>query len=80
MAKVVRWRLLAKQHFTVRETDLILGSESLMKLGSLVWESREAFLRLLCLVGVSASLLGSHTPAIIICRVPKLIRLTTNRF
>ncbi|KAI4126464.1 MAG: hypothetical protein LQ347_004963 [Umbilicaria vellea] len=40
MAKVLRWRVLANRSFTVREVDLILGGESLMKLGKLMWESR----------------------------------------
>lgn len=40
MAKVLRWRVLANRSFTVREVDLILGGESLMKLGTLMWESR----------------------------------------
>lgn len=40
MAKVLRWRVLANRPFTVREVDLILGGESLMKLGTLMWESR----------------------------------------
>lgn len=39
MAKVLRWRVLAKTSFTVREADLILGGESLMKLLRLMWES-----------------------------------------
>ena len=36
MAKVLRWRVLANRPFTIREADLILGSESLMKLGTLM--------------------------------------------
>ncbi|KAL9003632.1 MAG: hypothetical protein Q9188_003509 [Gyalolechia gomerana] len=36
MAKVLRWRVLANRKFTVRETDLILGGESLLKLVTLM--------------------------------------------
>ncbi|KAL8733952.1 MAG: hypothetical protein Q9181_003365 [Wetmoreana brouardii] len=39
MAKVLRWRVLANRRFTVRETDLILGGESLTKLVTLMRES-----------------------------------------
>ncbi|KAL9605846.1 MAG: hypothetical protein Q9179_000956 [Wetmoreana sp. 5 TL-2023] len=39
MAKVLRWRVLANRRFTVRETDLILGGESLTKLITLMRES-----------------------------------------
>lgn len=39
MAKVLRWRVLANRPFTIREADLILGGESLLKLGTLMWES-----------------------------------------
>ncbi|KAL8846417.1 MAG: hypothetical protein Q9221_008499 [Calogaya cf. arnoldii] len=39
MAKVLRWRVLANRKFTVRETDLILGGESLIKLFTLMRES-----------------------------------------
>ena len=41
MAKVLRWRVLANRYFTVREADLILAGESLMKLGTLMRESRK---------------------------------------
>ena len=39
LAKVLRWRILANRSFTIREVDLILGGESLMKLITLMWES-----------------------------------------
>ncbi|KAL9009177.1 MAG: hypothetical protein Q9173_005772 [Seirophora scorigena] len=39
MAKVLRWRVLANRRFTVRETDLILGGESLLNLATLMRES-----------------------------------------
>ena len=35
---MLRWRVLASRKFTVREADLILGGESLMKLMTLMWE------------------------------------------
>ena len=40
MAKVLRWRVLANRAFSIREADLILGGESLMKLLQLMWESK----------------------------------------
>lgn len=39
MAKVLRWRILANQDFSLREADLILSGDSLMKLGTLMLES-----------------------------------------
>ncbi|KAL8752357.1 MAG: hypothetical protein Q9199_005797 [Rusavskia elegans] len=39
MAKLLRWRVLANRKFTARETDLILGGESLIKLLTLMRES-----------------------------------------
>ncbi|KAI4209741.1 MAG: hypothetical protein LQ351_007337 [Letrouitia transgressa] len=39
MAKMLRWRVLANQSFSVRQTDLILGGESLMKLAELMKET-----------------------------------------
>ena len=54
MAKVLRWRVLADRGFTVRETDLILGSESLMKLTELMLESfKKPLVFFICLVWVS---------------------------
>ena len=54
MAKVLRWRVLANRSFTVREVDLILGGESLLNLGTLMWESMKKPLTLL----VCASWIG----------------------
>ena len=49
MAKVVRWRILASRPSTVREVDLVLGSESLMKTLTLMLESvRQPILALAC--------------------------------
>ena len=49
MAKILRWRVLAHRSFTIRETDLILGSESLMKILELMWEClRKPLTLLLC--------------------------------
>ena len=54
MAKVLRWRILANRAFTIRETDLILGGESLMKLLELMWESKRKPITLcVCLAWVS---------------------------
>lgn len=53
MAKVLRWRVLANGHHTVREADLILGGESLMKLISLMWESRRPLTLFVCTAWVS---------------------------
>ncbi|MCJ1427942.1 hypothetical protein MMC29_005849 [Sticta canariensis] len=39
MAKVLRWRILANHDFSLRETDLILSGDSLMKLTTLMKES-----------------------------------------
>lgn len=39
MAKALRWRVLANRKFRARETDLILGGESLVKLFTLMRES-----------------------------------------
>lgn len=41
MAKVLRWRILANQDFSLRETDLILGGDSLMTLTTLMRESKK---------------------------------------
>ena len=40
MAKITRWRILSSRCFGVRETDLILGAESLMKVLQMTWEFR----------------------------------------
>ncbi|MCJ1463715.1 hypothetical protein MMC07_002324 [Pseudocyphellaria aurata] len=41
MAKVLRWRILANHDFSLRETDLILGADSLMTLTTLMRESKK---------------------------------------
>ena len=41
MAKIARWRLLADRSSTVHETELIMGSESLMKVAKLAVMSRK---------------------------------------
>ncbi|KAG8525956.1 uncharacterized protein KY384_000718 [Bacidia gigantensis] len=48
MAKTLRWRILADHPFTVRETDLILGSDSLPRVGTLLLESYKKPLVFLC--------------------------------
>ena len=53
MAKVLRWRVLAGRISSVRETDLILGSESMMKLGALMCDSIKKRLALVCATWVS---------------------------
>ena len=44
---MLRWRVLADRPFTVREADLILGGDSLSKLGTLMLESKKKPLTLL---------------------------------
>lgn len=39
MAKILRWRILANQSFSLREADLILGGDSLVTLTTLMRES-----------------------------------------
>lgn len=54
MAKVLRWRVLANRKFSVRETDLILGGESLLNLVTLMRDSMRKPLTLtvcICWVG-----------------------------
>ena len=59
MAKVLRWRVLANRSYTVREADLIMSGESLLKLGTLMWESPKKPLTLLvCTVWISLNLLA----------------------
>ena len=62
MAKVLRWRVLANRHHSVREADLILGGESLMKLLTLMWESRRPLTVFICTTWVSdpSSMLVAH--------------------
>lgn len=66
MAKILRWRILANRPFTVREADLILGGESLIKLATLMWESRRK-LRLVfgCLFWIALNLLAQATIAML---------------
>ena len=66
MAKVLRWRVLASRPSTVRETDLILGGESLMKLWHLVLESRkQPITRLVCILWILLNLLAQATIAML---------------
>ena len=54
MAKVMRWRVLVNRRYTVRQADLVLGGESLMKLLSLMWESpKSPLILLVCACWVS---------------------------
>lgn len=54
VAKVLRWRILAKKSHTVREVDLILGLDSLTKVLVLGWESRfKPWTLFFCIVWVS---------------------------
>ena len=66
MAKVLRWRVLASRSSTVRETDLILGGESLMKLWTLFRESREKPITMLaCVFWILLNLLAQATIAML---------------
>ncbi|KAL8708582.1 MAG: hypothetical protein Q9220_006517 [cf. Caloplaca sp. 1 TL-2023] len=66
MAKVLRWRVLANRKFTVRETDLILGGESLMKLVTLMRESmRKPLTLFVCVCWIALNLLGQASVAMI---------------
>ena len=66
MAKVLRWRILASRPSTVRETDLILGGESLMKLWALCRESRTKPITMLaCIFWILLNLLAQATIAIL---------------
>ncbi|KAL8786671.1 MAG: hypothetical protein Q9195_008107 [Heterodermia aff. obscurata] len=56
MAKVLRWRVLANGQHTVREADLILGGESLMKLLGLIWESRRPLTFFVCTAWIALNL------------------------
>ena len=59
MAKVLRWRVLANRRFTVREADLIMSGDSLLKLGRLMWVSRTKPLTLLvCTIWIALNLLA----------------------
>ena len=66
MAKVLRWRVLASRPSTIRETDLILGGESLMKLWELARESRKRPITMLaCLFWILLNLLAQATIAML---------------
>lgn len=66
MAKVLRWRVLANRPFTVREVDLILGGESLVKLSTLMWESwRKPVIVILCLSWIALNFLAQATIAML---------------
>ena len=66
MAKVLRWRVLASRSSTVRETDLILGGESLMKLWTLIRESRKKPITMLaCVFWILFNLLAQATIAML---------------
>lgn len=66
MAKVLRWRVLADRPFTVREADLILGGESLMNLGTLMWESRKKPVTVLvCASWIALNILAQATIAML---------------
>lgn len=60
---MLRWRVLANQSFSVRQTDLILGGESLMKLAELmketVWGSpKKPLIFLACLTWIAFNLVS----------------------
>lgn len=66
MAKVLRWRVLANRRFTVRETDLILGGESLINLTTLMRESMKKPLTLfVCAAWICLNILAQASVAII---------------
>ncbi|KAL6716142.1 hypothetical protein ACLMJK_005708 [Lecanora helva] len=66
MAKILRWRVLASRAFTVRETDLILGGESLMKLVELMWESmKKPLIIFVCSLWIVLNLLAQVSVATI---------------
>ena len=66
MAKVLRWRVLASRPSTVREADLILGGESLMKLWELFRESRRKPVTMLaCIFWILFNLLAQATIAML---------------
>ena len=66
MAKVLRWRVLASRPSTIRETDLILGGDSLMTLWDLTRESRRKPITMLaCLLWIFLNLLAQATIAVL---------------
>ncbi|KAI4184662.1 MAG: hypothetical protein LQ348_004519 [Seirophora lacunosa] len=66
MAKVLRWRVLANRRFTVRETDLILGGESLLNLATLMRESmRKPLTFSICAFWIFLNILAQASIALI---------------
>ena len=66
MAKVLRWRVLASRPSTIRETDLILGGDSLMTLWDWARESwRKPTTMLACLLWILLNLLTQATIAML---------------
>ncbi|KAL8777661.1 MAG: hypothetical protein Q9213_007760 [Squamulea squamosa] len=66
MAKVLRWRVLANRRFTVRETDLILGGESLVNLAKLMKESmRKPLMFWICASWIFLNFLAQASIALI---------------
>ncbi|KAI9881078.1 MAG: hypothetical protein M1830_008236 [Pleopsidium flavum] len=66
MAKVYRWRILASGQFSLRETDLILGGESLMKLIRLMVESwKKPVTVFVCLAWIALNLIAQASIAMI---------------
>ena len=66
MAKVLRWRVLASRPSTIRETDLILGGDSLMTLWDLARESRRRPITMLaCVLWILLNLLAQATIAML---------------
>ena len=65
LAKVLRWRILANRSYTIRELDLILGGESLMKLITLMGESlRKPLTLLVCASWVFMNLAAQGSIAV----------------
>ena len=66
MAKVLRWRVLACRPSTIRETDLILGGDSLMTLWDLTRESwGRPITMIACLLWILLNLLAQATIAML---------------
>ncbi|KAL9599152.1 MAG: hypothetical protein Q9219_004019 [cf. Caloplaca sp. 3 TL-2023] len=66
MAKVLRWRVLANRNFTVRETDLILGGESLINHFTLMKESmKKPLMFTLCAFWILLNILAQASIAMI---------------
>lgn len=66
MAKVLRWRVLANRPFSVREADLILSGESLMKLGTLMLESfKKPVTFLVCASWIALNIIAQGSIAIL---------------